>query len=529
MAKTKPCVIEYKRALIYCRVSSERQVNEGHGLDSQEARCVHRARELGLEVAKVFPDGGVSGGLFERPAMNNLISYLDEHPNEKFVIIFDDLKRLARGTEVHIMLKTALVKLRGAKLECLNFKFENTPIGRAIETIMSATAQLEREQGAEQVKNKMKARLEAGYWTFCPPPGLKNFKDSIKGKILKPVEPFADIYKSAIEKYRDYELSTLEEVRQFVLSKYAENNINRPLALHGVKEILTELLYCGYLEYAPWGVERMKAQHEGFISYETYLAVQEHLNASAKPRTRKDYSNDFPLRGFVVCLNQHNLTAAHFKNKRGVKYPYYICKTKGCIGSVAKDKMDVDFIKLLKETEPLKEAVKGAEIVLSDLWNKRKQAQGEYQNGLRKQILDLEHTNSGYLARIPNATNPSLVGQYENAMAGNLVKIEGLKQELAKIKYSQDDFLTALREVLNFIQNPVKEWENPELGNKTLLINMYFPKKLVYEPEAGFQTPELPDIFALIEELDNSKNNLVEMPGVKPGSKTCSASNCSQD
>src|SRR5438105_3151422 len=97
-------LIKNMNALIYCRVSSERQVREGHGLDSQEKRCRDFATSKGYQIIKTFPDQGISGGLFERPAMKELISYLDTHPSEKFVIIFDDLSRFARDVKIHIQL-----------------------------------------------------------------------------------------------------------------------------------------------------------------------------------------------------------------------------------------------------------------------------------------------------------------------------------------------------------------------------------------------------------------------------------------
>lgn len=85
-----------QKAIIYCRVSSQRQVEEGHGNESQEQRCRMYAESQGYKVVKVFPDNGISGGLFERPGIQALIKYLDKHSNEKFIIIFDDLSRFAR-------------------------------------------------------------------------------------------------------------------------------------------------------------------------------------------------------------------------------------------------------------------------------------------------------------------------------------------------------------------------------------------------------------------------------------------------
>ena len=107
-----------------------------------------------------------------RPGMVALLAFLDAQVDESFVVIFDDLKRFARDTQFHIMLRNEL-RMRGASVECLNFKFEDTPEGEFIETILAAQGQLERKQNGRQVSQKMKARLESGYWVFFAPPGYR--------------------------------------------------------------------------------------------------------------------------------------------------------------------------------------------------------------------------------------------------------------------------------------------------------------------------------------------------------------------
>ena len=117
------------KAVIYCRVSSRAQEAEGHGLESQETRCRQHAAASGYEVAAVFPDTITGGGDFmQRPGMVALLSFLDAQPAERFVAIFDDLKRFARDTRFHLDLRKAF-RLRRAKIECLNFKFDDTPEG----------------------------------------------------------------------------------------------------------------------------------------------------------------------------------------------------------------------------------------------------------------------------------------------------------------------------------------------------------------------------------------------------------------
>src|SRR5436190_13435080 len=97
------------KAVIYCRVSSDRQVKEGHGLDGQELRCRRYAEEHGYEVAAVFRDEGVSGGIMDREGMQDMLDFLDTHGTaEEYIVLIDDIKRLARDLLGHFTLRKAI-------------------------------------------------------------------------------------------------------------------------------------------------------------------------------------------------------------------------------------------------------------------------------------------------------------------------------------------------------------------------------------------------------------------------------------
>jgi site-specific DNA recombinase len=161
---------ETKEAVIYCRVSSKSQLR-GSGLDSQEHRCREYAKQRGYEVVAVFPDDVSGGGDFmKRKGMVALLNFLDENPFKNYVVVFDDLKRYARDVEFHLKLKREM-EMRGAMRDCLNFRFEDTPESKFVETVLAAQGELEREQNRRQVLQKMKARVEQGYWVKKAPRG----------------------------------------------------------------------------------------------------------------------------------------------------------------------------------------------------------------------------------------------------------------------------------------------------------------------------------------------------------------------
>ena len=171
-------------ALIYCRVSDKKQKTQGHGLESQEHRCRQYAEQRGYDVEMVFPDD-ITGGVdfMKRPGIRAMLAYLDAQKGKPYVVIFDDLKRFASHTEFHLKLRREFAQ-RGALVECPNFKFEDSPEGVFIETVIAAQGQLEREQNRRQVIQKMTARVEKGCYVFNAPVGYRYERDRVHGKLL---------------------------------------------------------------------------------------------------------------------------------------------------------------------------------------------------------------------------------------------------------------------------------------------------------------------------------------------------------
>src|SRR5579885_2669881 len=123
------------RAVIYCRVSSDRQVREGHGLEGQEGRCRRYAEDHGYDVVATFRDEGVSGGVVDREGIQTMLDFLDTHRrDEPCVVLIDDIKRLARDIMGHFTLRRA-IQSRGARLESPSHKFSNEPEGVFVESI----------------------------------------------------------------------------------------------------------------------------------------------------------------------------------------------------------------------------------------------------------------------------------------------------------------------------------------------------------------------------------------------------------
>lgn len=291
----KPSPSEPVKALIYARVSSKSQETDGNGLESQESRCREYARLKGYHVEAAFPDTFTGGGDFmKRPGMVALLSYLDAQPSEKYAIIFDDLKRFARDTRFHLDLRDAF-RLRGASIECLNFNFEDSPEGEFTETIMAAHGTLERKQNGRQVTQKMKARMQNGYWVHAKPVGYKTVIVKGQGKVLFPNEPLATVVREAFEGFASGRFGSQAEVRRFFeLHPDFPRNKKGEIPNQRAADVLKNPLYTGHICSETYGIDWLKGQHEALISIDLFDKVQDRLKGSAKIRVRKNIGNDLP-------------------------------------------------------------------------------------------------------------------------------------------------------------------------------------------------------------------------------------------
>lgn len=265
----------------------------------------------------------------QRPGMVALLNYLEKHSDKNYVVIFDDLKRFARNTFAHLTLRMTL-KNYGATVECPNYRFDDTPEGMFIETMFATQGQLEAEQGKRQTQQKMKARLEKGFWVFFRPVGYKYVDGQGGGRVMVKDEPLASIVTTALEGFASGRFQTKAEVKAFLKScpEYPRGS-NGKIHHQQLERLLTQVLP-GHLKSDEWGVSLRKAQHLPLISLETFNKIQDRLNEKAYAPTRKDINADFPLRGAVACNDCEKPLTAYWSKGRNKKHPYYYCVTKGC-------------------------------------------------------------------------------------------------------------------------------------------------------------------------------------------------------
>ncbi len=511
-----------KKAVLYCRVSDKKQRNEGHGLDSQEHRCREYAASRGYEVDAVFTDIKTAGGDFMgRPGMVALIQFLRASAHKGYVVIFDDLKRFARDTEFHIRLRTKLAACR-ALPECLNFKFEDTPEGEFIETIIAAQGQLERKQNARQVLQKMKARLERGYYVFSQPVGYRYQKNAVEGQVLVRDEPLASILQEALEGYASGRFQIQAEVMRFLLTHPEFANRKSSARRQFVKEVLTRPVYAGYVESERWGVSLRQGRHDPLISYETYLKIQDRLKGGSNAPQRKDISADFPLRGAVVCGECNGpLTSCWSKGRNG-HYPYYLCIQRGCTSygkSIRRDVIEGQFADMLQDMVPSANLFRAASAMFKNLWNHKLISGQSRARTMQTELVKVEKQVEQFLDRLVDADSPSVIAAYET----RIKRLENqkllLKEKIASGGRPMKSFEESLRTALEFLGNPWKLWDSGDFEHRRMVLKLTFAQPLAYVRNEGFRTANLSWPFKALSHFGVGENSMVGPLGLEPRTK----------
>lgn len=269
------------------------------------------------------------------------------------------------------------------------------------------------------------------------------------------VQGCASVIAEALENFASGHFETQNEVKRFLdASAHFPKNGHGVVHLQKVKDILTRVLYAGYLDKPDWGIHLVKGHHEPLISFETYKKIQARLNGQAKAPVRKDINEDFPLRGFVACASCGTPMTSCWSKGNGGQYAYYLRQQKGCTvrgKSVRKEKLEGDFETLLRNMKPSKEV---AADIFTDIWNKKREAAKQEAEHIRRDIIQIERKTEQFFDRITGTDSETLMTAYEKKIRKLEEEKIILDEKIAKCGRPLHSFDETFRTAFTFLSNP---------------------------------------------------------------------------
>ena len=151
-----------KTAIIYARVSTVRQADEGVSIDSQIEQGQRRAQELNATVAKVFRDDGVSGRTANRPAFQDAMKYCEAFEVDYFIVW--NTSRFARNKIDAASYKRLLEEV-GTRVVYVSVNIDNeTDEGWFSESIFEIMDEHYSRQVSRDTRRSMLKNARDGFW-----------------------------------------------------------------------------------------------------------------------------------------------------------------------------------------------------------------------------------------------------------------------------------------------------------------------------------------------------------------------------
>lgn len=150
-------------ALIYCRVSTQKQEDEGTSLDSQAAACIAHAEKLGYTVARVTKEVYSGAELFDRPKL--ALDRADIRARKFSAVVVYAIDRLSRNV-AHLAILSEECERAGTQLIFVTEDLDNTPEGKLLQSVKAYVAEVERQKIRERTQRGFKTKLQTGKVVF---------------------------------------------------------------------------------------------------------------------------------------------------------------------------------------------------------------------------------------------------------------------------------------------------------------------------------------------------------------------------
>ena len=161
-----------KKAVGYCRVSTEEQARGGISLEVQEDKIEKYAELHNLELLKVIIDDGKSGKDLNREGINEILSLISDKSISHIIIYKMD--RLTRNVFDLLYLVRKVFEPGKIQFHSISEKIDTeTPMGKFFLLILGGFAEMERDMVSERTKTVLHYKIEKGEYVGSPSLGYE--------------------------------------------------------------------------------------------------------------------------------------------------------------------------------------------------------------------------------------------------------------------------------------------------------------------------------------------------------------------
>lgn len=555
------------KCLIYCRVSTAKQAQEGESLEIQEKICSDFANKINKKVLKVFRDH-FSGRKESRPIFEDMIFYAKEHKDEIDCLIFRNIDRITRGgaasyenlknqfNKINIDLFdcTGMIQKQQNTMEHLGLKFDwstYSPSDTA-EMIMADNAKTEVRNILTRTIGAQVPLARKGYHVGYIPDGFvlkRTYFGSKKRSILVP-DPERSKYwiemfrLRASGAYSDQEIADKINAMGFKTrirnrwSKSKQEIIGKrggnPLTTKELQQEITNPIYCGIKIHKWTDYKPIKAQFDGLVDLETFNRANrgkiEIIKRGQEYEARYDCQpeqitlkrmKDNPLFPFKFILCPHckkPFLGSSPKGKAGTGFPTYHCSRGHEYLGVPKKKFETDIKKMIEGLEPSTAFNKTFEMIIIDKYRERQQELITHSLDVSRNISELKAEQRQTIEAITK-TNSEIVRQELEKKVDELeAEIQNAKTHRNEIEVSEEELMAFIKFAKNFMEHlPETLLNKANLQKQRALWGLLFREIPDYS-EILSGTPKISPIFENLNCFSDPKNVIARDVGIEPTS-----------
>ena len=373
--------IDNRKIAIYSRKS--KFTGKGESIENQVDICKSRIRAQYPDISDtdilIFEDEGFSGGNTNRPKFKEMMKLVKE--NKIRAIYSYRLDRISRSVVDFANMYETLTEMNVSYISATECYETSTPLGRAMMSIATVFAQLERETIAERIRDNMHALAKSGRWLGgVTPTGYKSTQIigsvTVDGKERKAyklelIPDEAEVIRLIYANFLEH--NSLTKVETYLLQNGIKTKNGRDYTRFSIKAILQNPVYMvadkkaleyfkgldieiyaddkdfdgkhGIMAYNKTMQRDGKSnkikdfdewivaigRHKPIISSEDYIKAQSLLSQNTSKSYRKPKSHHALLSGLLYCADCGTFIRpkqSKYVNKQGEDVYTYVCEMK---------------------------------------------------------------------------------------------------------------------------------------------------------------------------------------------------------
>ncbi len=421
-----------KKCYIYIRVSTAMQV-EGYSLEAQKERLTKFAAFQEMEVVREYCDAGKSGkSITGRPEFTRMLQDIAESEEDiDFILVFK-LSRFGRNA-ADVLNSLQYIQDYGVNLICVEDGIDSSKdSGKLTITVLSAVAEIERENILVQTMEGRKQKAREGKWNGGQAPFGYTLDSKNSTLVVNPEE--AEMVRLIFDKFVHTDMGADTICDYLNQHGYTKKRVRDQEVSHFTRSFLMRVLdnpvYTGKIAYGKSATEKVKGSrdeykrvktddylltdglHDAIIDEETWEAARQKRKRTGQ-RWVKTHSleHEHILSGIIKCpLCGAGMTGTVYRrhNKKTDEYKdtfYYRChhrkRADGKLCDFApklnQDKFNSeveDVIRYMVREGRFREYMKNKldeQVDVSYLEDEKKQLQGQLQQvqGAKKKLLQM--------------------------------------------------------------------------------------------------------------------------------------------